>query len=125
MANNIVQCGDVMDWMNPGADVSSGDIVVIGSNGDALLGIALVDIANGKSGSVQVDEGVFIAPKVSGAVIAAGEYVMWDASAGAFDDNQATPAAGDVSDCAIAFGAAGDGDTTVQIKLIGKPGVLA
>lgn len=125
MANNLVQCGDIMDWTNPGAAKNSGDVVVIGGNGDALIGIAQVDIATGQTGSVQVDDGVYTVPKVPGAVIGAGEFVTWDASAGAFDDNQAVPAAGDVSNGAVAFKAAGDGATTVQIKLTGVPGVLA
>jgi predicted RecA/RadA family phage recombinase len=70
-------------------------------------------------------EGVFTVPRVSGAVIAVGEYVIWDSSAAAFDDNAATPATGDVSDGAIAFESAGNGTTTIKVKLIGKPGVLA
>lgn len=124
MATNYVQDGDIIQWTNAGTAVLSGDPVVIGSNGDALIGIALVDIANGATGSVAL-EGVFSVPKVSGAVIAQGEYVIWDASAAAFDDNAAAPAAGDVSDGAIAWEAAGNGVTTIKVKLIGKPGVLA
>lgn len=125
MAKNFIQCGDVINWTNGGTAVVSGQVVVIGSNGDALIGIALVDIAGSATGSVQIDDGVFDAPKVSGAVIAQGEYVMWDASAGAFDDNQATPASGDVSDAVVAVESAGNGATTVKVKLLGKPGVLA
>lgn len=124
MAKNYIQYGDIIDFTNGGSAISSGDVVVIGSNGDALLGIALTDIGNGETGSVAL-EGVFEVPKVSAAVIAQGEYVIWDASAGAFDDNAATPATGDVSDGAIAWKAAGNGATTLQVKLIGKPGVLA
>lgn len=124
MAKNFVQDGDIIQWTNGGTAVASGDVVVIGSNGDALLGIALVDIANGASGSVKLN-GVFEVPKVSAAVIAQGEYVIWDASAGAFDDNAATPATGDVSDGAIAWEAAGNAVTTIKVKLISKPGVLA
>lgn len=125
MAKNYVQEGDVIDWTNAGAAVSSGDPVAIGSNGDAFIGIALVDIANGGSGSVAL-EGVFDVPKVDAAVIGAGEYVTWDSSAGAFDDNQATPAAGDVSDGAFAVeskGATVGG--TIRVKLAGRPGTLA
>lgn len=124
MATNYIQEGDVIDWTNGGSAKSSGDVVVIGSNGDALIGIALIDIAGSATGSVAL-EGVFEVPKVSAAVIAKGEYVMWDTSAGAFDDNAAVAATGDVSDGAIAWEAAGNGVTTIKIKLIGKPGVLA
>ena len=125
MATNFIQCGDVINWTNGGTAVVSGQVVVIGSNGDALIGIALTDIANGATGSVQIDDGVFSVPKVSAAVIAAGEYVIWDASAAAFDDNAATPATGDVSDAAVAIEAAGNGAATVKIKILGKPGILA
>jgi len=124
MAKNFIQEGEVIDWTNAGTAVVSGDVVAIGSNGDALLGVALVDIAQNAQGSVAI-EGVWEVPKVSGAVIAQGEYVIWDSSAKAFDDNAATPATGDVSDGAIAFAAAGAGVTTMKILLIAKPGVLA
>lgn len=124
MAKNFIQEGEVIPWTNPGTAVVSGQVVVIGSNGDALVGVALVDIAQHAQGSVAL-EGVWEVPKVSGAVIAQGEYVIWDASAAAFDDNAATPATGDVSDGAIAFEAAGNGATTLKVLLISKPGVLA
>lgn len=125
MATNYVQDGNVIQWTNSGSAVSSGDVVAIGSNGDAILGVALVDIANGETGSVQI-EGVFDLPKVDAAVIAQGEYVIWDSSAGKFDDNAATPASGDVSDGAIAW--EGLGATTsenIKVKLTGRPGTLA
>lgn len=125
MAKNLIQCGDVIDWTNgTGNAVVSGQVVVIGSNGDALIAIALVDIANGATGSVRIDDGVFEVPKVSAAVIAAGETVAWDASAAAFDDNQMTPATGDVTKAAVAVEAAGAGVTTVKIRLTGVAGVL-
>lgn len=125
MASNYIQEGNVIDWTNGGTAVSSGDTVAIGSNGDAVLGIALVDIASGATGAVAV-EGVFSVAKVDAAVIAAGEFVVWDSSAGEFDDNAATPASGDVSGGAMAI--EGKGATTgetVKIKLTGMPGTLA
>ncbi len=123
MATNYVQEGNTIQY-TAGADISSGDVVVIGSNGDAVIGIALEDIANGSTGSVGI-EGVYSVAKVSAAVIAQGEYVIWDTSASAFDDNAATPATGDVSDGAIAWEAAGNGVTTIKVKLTGRPGTLA
>lgn len=122
MADNFVQCGEIMDWTNPGAGKLSGDVVVIGAG---LIGVCLVDIANGQTGSVQIADGVFRVPKVPGAVIGQGEFVVWDASAGAFDDALAVPATGDVSGNVWAFRAAGDGVTTVEIKLTGLPGTVA
>lgn len=125
MATNYVQEGCTIDWTNGGTAVSSGDVVVIGTNGDAVIGVALVDIANGATGSVAVD-GVFEVPKADAAVIAIGEFVIWDASAGNFDDNAATPAAGDVSDGAWAIESKGATTSeTIKVKLTGRPGVLA
>lgn len=121
MTTNYQQPGEVMDWTNAtGSDVASGDIVPV----SGVLGCALVDIANGVSGSVQIT-GVFVAPKVSGAVIAQGETLTWDVSAGAFDDNAATAATGDITGAAaIAWEAAGDGATTLAVKLTGIPGTV-
>lgn len=124
MATTAVAEGKTINWTNGGSAVTSGAVVVIGSNGDAMLGVAHDDIANGAVGVVHI-EGVFSVAKVSAAVIAQGEYVIWDTSASAFDDNAATPATGDVSDGAVAWEAAGNGVTTMNIKLTGRPGVLA
>lgn len=119
MASNHVQPGKVLDYTNAtGATILSGVVVAVGQ----ILGVALKDIADGATGSVAVD-GVFAVPKVSGAVIAAGESLTWDASAKAFDDNAATPAAGDITGAAaVAFQAAGNGVTTLNVKFTGVPG---
>ena len=70
--------------------------------------------------------GVFRVPKVSGAVIAQGERLVWDASAAAFDDSLATPATGDVSgEAAVAFEAAGNGVTSIAVRFTGVPGTVA
>ena len=125
MATNYIQDGAVIDWTNGGTAVSSGDVVAIGTNGDAILGVALVDIANGATGSVQI-EGVFEVPKADAAVIAVGEYVVWDSSAGNFDDNAAVAATGDVSDGAFAIESKGATTSeTIKVKLTGRPGTLA
>lgn len=114
-----VQPGKVITWTNgTGAAVASGDVVAIGN----ILGVAAVDIAVGASGSVAI-EGVFTVPKVSGAVIAQGESLTWDASAAAFDDNLAVPGAGDITGApAVAAEAAGNGVTSFDVKLTGVPG---
>lgn len=121
MASNYVQPGKTITWTNgTGAAVSSGDVVVIGK----ILGVCLVDIASAASGSVAIG-GVFTLPKVSAAVIAQGENLTWDVSAGAFDDNAATPATGDVTGApAVAMEAAGNGVTTIDVKLTGVPGTV-
>lgn len=124
MTTTYRELGDVIQH-TPASDVSSGDVIVMGSNGEALLGVAVTDIASGEDGAVSIS-GVHELPKASAAVIAQGESVNWDASAGAFDDNQATPASGDVSGAAaVAVAAAGNGATTVMVRLTGVPGTLA
>ena len=118
MATNYQREGQVITWTNgTGASVASGQMVKIGN----ILGVALVTIANGASGSVAI-EGVFSGiPKVSAAVFAVGEALVWDVSAntslGAFDDAAATPAAGDVRGAAVAMVAGADTQTTCTVKL--------
>ena len=87
------------------------------------VGVALKDIADGETleGAIAT-AGVWRFPKVSGAVIAAGEGVNWDASAGEVDDNAATTAAGDVAEFGKAQQAGGNGDTTIEVD-IGPRGV--
>lgn len=117
MTTNYIQPGEVIDYV-AGANTTAGQVVRIGN----VLGVALTDIASGATGSVQIT-GVFSVPKVSGAVIAQGESLTWDASAGAFDDNLATPAAGDITGAAaLAFESAGNGVTTLRVKFTGAPG---
>ena len=121
MASNYVQPGNIITWTNgTGTAVVSGQVVAVGQT----LGVALVNIANGAAGSVAI-EGVFSVPKVSAAVIAAGESLTWDVSAAAFDDNAATPATGDITGPpAIAIEAAGAGVTTLKVKFTGVPGTV-
>lgn len=120
MATNYVNDGLVVDYTNSGSALSSGDVVRVGQQ----MGVCLVDIANGATGSVALS-GVFTVAKVSAAVIAQGESVIWDASASAFDDNLATPASGDVSGCCVAMEAAGNGVTSIDVKLNVGVGTVA
>lgn len=121
MATNYIQPGTVIDYTNAtGSTITSGSVVKI----NKILGVAIADIANGATGPVQI-EGVFDCPKLSGAVIAAGESLTWDVSAGNFDDQLATPATGDVTGAAaVAFEAAGNGVTTLAVKFTGTPGTV-
>ncbi|MGE4366201.1 capsid cement protein [Thermomonas sp.] len=119
MAKNYESDGNTIQWTNgTGAAVASGQLVKVGPG---MLGVALVAIAIGATGSVAV-EGVFSGvPKVSAAVFAQGEKLVWDVSAngglGAFDDSAATPAAGDVTGGAVAWVAGTNGQTTCTVKL--------
>ena len=113
MAKNYVSDGNVINWTNgTGSAVSSGDVVATGH----CIGVALVDIADGATGSVAV-EGVFTVPKVSAAVFTQGEKLIWDASASAFDDSAATPATGDITGGAVAWIAGANAETTCTVKL--------
>lgn len=113
MTTNYVQRGDVVTY-TAGADIAAGDVVVMGHT----IGVALVDIANGATGSVAI-EGVFTVPKVSAAVFAVGEKLIFDVSATppAFDDSSATPASGDITGGAIAMVAGANLETTCVVKL--------
>lgn len=121
MAKNYVQEGDVLTFSNSGSAIASGDVVVVGN----LLGVAIVDIAaTTGTGTVQI-EGVFDLPKVDAAVIVQGEMVIWDVSAGEFDDDAATPATGDVSNSAIAMETLGTTTgANIKVKLNVAPGTV-
>lgn len=119
MAKNFESDGSVIQWTNgTGSAVASGQVVKVGVS---MLGVALVAIANGASGSVAV-EGVFSGvPKVSAAVFTQGEKLLFDVSAGsgvgAFDDSAASGATGDVMGGAVAWVAGANLETTCTIKL--------
>ena len=97
------------------AAATSGVPIVAGTG---LLGIPSVDGAIGDTIAVAI-EGVFELPKATAAVIGQGEQVLWDSSADNVDDDQATPASGDFL-CGYAMEAAGNGATTVLVR-INKP----
>ena len=124
MAQNFVQDGDVLQH-TAAAAITAGQVVKIGN----VLGVALVDIPAGGTGSVKTT-GVFTVPKVSGSVIAQGGLLLWDVSAnsgaGAFAVGSATPATGDVSGpVAYAAEAAAAGTTELRVKFTGVPGTVA
>lgn len=116
---NFVQRGKVLTF-TAAANLVSGQVVRCGN----ILGVATQAIANGAVGEIAT-EGVFTVPKVSGAVITAGESLTWDASAAAFDDNAATPATGDVTGApAVAWESAGNGVTSMAVMFTGVPGTV-
>lgn len=114
---NFVEEGDVKTWTNStGSNVVSGQVVKMSH----ILGIAVTDIADGATGAVRI-RGVYTVPKVSAAVFAVGEKLLWDVSAnsgaGAFDDAAATGASGDVMGAAVAWVAGANTETTCQVLL--------
>jgi predicted RecA/RadA family phage recombinase len=113
MATNYVQDGKTIDYTNgTGSTITAGSIVEL----QHCLGVAVADIANGATGAVAI-EGVFTLPKVSAAVFAVGEKLVYDTSANAFDDSAATPASGDLTGAAIAVKAGANLETTCTVKL--------
>lgn len=74
MATNYIQEGKALNYTPSGADVSSGDLVVIGT----IAGIAKTDIADGKTGAVHIS-GVFSVAKASGAV-SQGAKLYWSSA---------------------------------------------
>lgn len=112
----------VIDYLSTAA-VPVDTIVTAGTNGAVSIGVAKeAAAASGETISVDIG-GCYTMPKVSAAVIKAGETVDWDNSAGEVEDNQSTAAAGDVVDFGIALADAGNGITTVEVQL--KPGTSA
>jgi predicted RecA/RadA family phage recombinase len=93
---NFVQTGDIVAVPAP-ADVTSGDMVVVGS----LFGIAATDAASGDAVEIAT-EGVFTLPKVSAQAWTVGARIYWDAATG-----KATTAANDGGTPATAFVAIG------------------
>jgi len=116
---NFVNHGNTIEYAHTSA-VTKWDVLVIGNQ----LAVAAGSYAANETG-VYVRKGRFTLPKVSAAVIAAGEMVIWDVSAGAFDDNAATPATGDVSGAAVAAVAGAALTTTIDVYLDGFIGTVA
>jgi predicted RecA/RadA family phage recombinase len=106
-----------------GAAVAIDEVVTAGTNGAVSVGVARnVATASGQTITVDVG-GCYTFPKVTGAVIKAGETVDWDSSAGAVEDNQSTLATGDVGDFGIALEDAGSGVLFIDVQLM--PGTSA
>lgn len=106
-----------------GAAVAIDEVLTVGTNGAVSIGVARqVATASGETITVDIG-GCYVFPKVSAAVIKAGETVDWDSSLGAVEDNQSTLATGDVGDFGVALADSGNGETTVKVQLI--PGTSA
>ena len=97
--------------------VAIDEIVVAGTNGNQSVGVAREAITAAGNCTIDIG-GCYTFPKVSAAVIKAGESVSWDSSAGEVDDNQMTAASGDVENFGVALADAGNGVTTVPVQLL-------
>jgi predicted RecA/RadA family phage recombinase len=118
MTTKVVQDGNTYEYTNAGSAISSGDPVAVGTV-SAFLGIAANDIAASTGVGTLIVEGVVTLPKVTAAVFAAGDQVLWDSSVSKVDDNAASPATGDFL-CGTAWVAGTSSDTTATIKLSGR-----
>ncbi len=108
MATNQIQDGNVIQY-TAGADIAAGDLVIIGQR----VGVALVDIANGATGSVAVS-GVFEVDKEASLAVAQGDLLYCDATSGELDKT-----ATEQTLAGYAFAASGTSATTVLVKLNG------
>jgi predicted RecA/RadA family phage recombinase len=106
MANNYVGKGDVM-LHTAAEDLSAGEAVLIGD----ILGIALVDIASGATGSCAV-EGVWSVPKLSTDTFAEGQILYWDDG-----NSRLTETASTHKRVGICWETAGNPSSTCKIKL--------
>jgi len=116
---NRIQNGKSMNVLL-GADISSGDALQIGD----LLGIASVDGLSGETIAFRITE-VYELPKVTANVIAQGDSVNWDESAGTAGEvtNVATAAAGDVTGFGTAHEAADGTTSVINVRLAPGSGV--
>ncbi|HVT35697.1 MAG TPA: DUF2190 family protein [Nevskiaceae bacterium] len=113
MAKTHVQPGKVID-VTVDDDYSSGDLIKVGD----LCGVCLGDIADGDTGSVQIEE-VFQVKKKTSDTITAGKQLYLDA-----DNKRVTISDNDGASVPTAFikagkaiAAASNSDTTVLLKL--------
>jgi len=105
-----IQEGKALDYTNgTGLAIASGDVVIIGS----LAAVAMVDIADGATGSV-LTEGVVELTKDAPLVISMGDELFWNTT-----DKEVTKTA---TDKPIGIAAAGalSAATKVQVKLAGN-----
>lgn len=113
--NSYKQPGNTMDWVNgTGGAVASDDLVRISDR----VGVACVDIAIAATGSVQV-EGVCEVPKLTTDVVAQGDALYLDEAEGEVTLSDAGGGSGGNILAGYAFASAGNGDTTVLLKLNG------
>ena len=111
---NFVSQGNTLEF-TASADVSSGDVVVVG----AAIGIAAGDVANGETGTLNLG-GVYDIPKAPSQAWTVGAAVYWDDG-----DDVATTVAEDNALLGIAVQQVGSGagETIGRVRLNGVFGV--
>ena len=107
MTKNYVEDGNTMDWTNgTGADVASGDPVVVG----AMIGVAHGDIADGEDGVLHMT-GVIALAKDEADTWSAGDKLYFDATSGNVSATESDVLAG------TAWADAETGDTDAPVRL--------
>jgi predicted RecA/RadA family phage recombinase len=106
---NFIQRGDMITVTAPTGGVTSGQGVVVGN----LFGVAATTAAEDENVEIAT-VGVYELPKLASAVIAAGARVAWNDTA----KQVVLPGTGMVP-IGIATAAAGNGVTTVRVRLDG------
>ena len=106
---NYVNTGDIVEVTAPAGGVTSGAGVIAG----ALFGVALVSAEAGQPVNI-CTKGLYELPKLNTANIAAGGRVSWDAVNG----RCVAPGTG-FFPIGVATVAAGNGTTTVRVRLDG------
>lgn len=86
---NFVQPGQTISVVAP-ADVSSGDLVVVGS----IFGVAVTDAAEDDAVEISTG-GVYDLPRTDGVAWTQGQRVYWDATAGEVTSDADLDTAGD------------------------------
>lgn len=105
---NFVQEGDRLQYANAsGSTITSGTMVLVSKR----VGVASEDIPNNTTGILAV-EGVFNYTKLGTDVVAQGDLLYWDNT----NKRLTTTSAGNTQ-AGFAFAAAGNGVTTVDIKI--------
>lgn len=107
---NYLYTGDTLDIVAPAGGVVSGNAYLIGT----IIGVAVATAAVGASVAMRV-EGVFTLPKLSTDVVTQGALLYWDNT----NFRLTLTSAGNTL-AGIAWAAAGNGVSTVQIKLKGR-----
>lgn len=106
---NYLQNGHVVRVTAPAGGIASGDALIVGS----IFGIAAYSSAEGDPVELAT-LGVFQLPKASASVLTVGARVAWDDTA----KEATTPAAGRFP-IGVAVEAAGNGVTSVAVRLDG------
>lgn len=106
MAKNFIQTGDVLDY-TPSADTTAGTPVLLGGR----LGVVLADIKANATGPIRMC-GVWSITKVTADVVAQWALLYWDNTA-----KKLTVTSSGNTLVGYATAAAGNGATTVNIKL--------